>query len=104
MGSAAVRAAVLKSSVANVTACVDVDEREDRWLTEAPVVDVRNVLEELARLQGLENHLTHLANAYANNTVMLAGIANAPDGLLGIMAECSYSTAKVLRRVLKENE
>lgn len=48
---------MVSASVGNVMACVDIDEADDRWLTQAPVADVRNVLDELERLQTIEERL-----------------------------------------------
>lgn len=58
--SKAVRAAMVAASVGNVKACLTMDESEDRWLTSAPTADVRNILDELERLRGIETTVKDL--------------------------------------------
>lgn len=62
--------------------------------------DAHLLVAEIDRLRGIETRVQRLADAYASNTVMLAEIADAPDSLIGIMAECSFSASKMIRKAL----
>lgn len=56
---------------------------------------------EIRRLRAMEERMNRLADAYAANVVMLEGKALSPDGLLGIMAGCSRSAAKLIREAIE---